>query len=303
MTIDGQQGMCRVTPFLAIDWGTTNRRVFHLGEDGQVLATERDGDGMVAMRGRSYPESVARLRARFGDLPVLAAGMVGANLGWRDAGYVAVPGGLPDLAARAVAVDDRVWIVPGMAQREGGRGDVMRGEEVQLLGATASGMTPADALLCQPGTHCKWARMQDGRIAGFTTAMTGELFALLKAGGLLAAELGAPVSDGDAFRQGVADARDGDLLARLFGIRAASVLGLRGAADHASYASGLLIGGDVAARLREAEDARVFILSDPALGGLYATAIAAHGREPVIIESHAAFLAGITRLWSTIHVA
>ncbi len=284
--------------FLAIDWGTTNRRVFHIDPGGQVLATARDGDGMIAMRGRSYPDSIAALRARFGDLPVLAAGMVGANGGWRDAGYVAVPGGFAELAARVLPVDDRVWIVPGLAMRDGDRPDVMRGEEVQLLGAAASGLTPRQALLCQPGTHCKWARVEAGRIADFTTAMTGEVFALLKGGGLLATELEAPVTDGDAFREGVADARDGDLLARLFGIRAAAVLGLRARADAASYASGLLIGSDVAARLREADDARVFILSDPALGGLYATAIAAHGREAAVVDSHAAFVAGITRLWS-----
>src|SRR3546814_21012324 len=42
----------------------------------------------------------------------------------------------------------------------------MRGEEVQLLGAVAGWMVPPDALLAQPGTHCKWATMTDGRIAG-----------------------------------------------------------------------------------------------------------------------------------------
>jgi 2-dehydro-3-deoxygalactonokinase len=106
--------------------------------------------------------------------------------------------------------------------------------------------------------------------------------------------------DGDAFRQGVDDARGGDLLARLFGIRAASVLGLRKAEEHAAYASGLLIGSDVAARMAQADDARIFILSDPTLGALYATAIRAHGREAVIVESHDAFVAGITRIWSRI---
>ncbi len=289
-----------MTPFLAVDWGTTNRRVFDIGENGAVTRTERDDHGMLAMRGGDYPAEIAGIRERFGDLPILCAGMVGANIGWRDAGYVQTPGGFDALAERALTVADRVWIVPGMAHRDGPRGDVMRGEEVQLLGAVAAGLTPPDALLAQPGTHCKWARMAGGEIAAFTTAMTGELFALLKAHGLLAAELTAPVTDGDAFRQGVEDARDGDLLARLFGIRAASVLGLRGTGDHASYASGLLIGSDVAAALARADDDRVYILSDPALGALYASAIAAHGRSAVVVESHDAFVAGITRLWSLV---
>lgn len=287
-----------MTPFLAIDWGTTNRRVYELDEGGEVVRTERDDRGVLTMRGQDYAGEVAAIRARFGGLPVLAAGMVGANIGWSDAGYVPTPGGLDELAAAAVSADDGVWLIPGMSHCEDGRGDVMRGEEVQLLGAVVGGLAPADALLCQPGTHCKWVRMRGGAVAGFTTALTGELFALLKTHGLLAAELTAPVADGDAFRQGVEDARDGDLLARLFGIRASSVLGLRAREGQASYASGLLIGSDVAARMARGEHKQVFILSDPALGGLYATAVSAHGREAVLIDSHAAFVAGITRLWS-----
>ena len=47
------------------------------------------------------------------------------------------------------------------------RADVMRGEEVQLLGAHAAGMVAADALVCHPGTHNKWARLDGGRIARF----------------------------------------------------------------------------------------------------------------------------------------
>ena len=65
----------------------------------------------------------------------------------------------------------------------------MRGEEVQLLGAVAAGLAPADALLVQPGTHCKWVEMAGGKVADFTTAMTGELFGLLRKHGLLAAQI------------------------------------------------------------------------------------------------------------------
>src|SRR3546814_3582995 len=65
----------------------------------------------------------------------------------------------------------------------------MRGEEVQLLGAAAVGMVPPDSLLCQPGTHCKWAWMKNGALADFVTAMTGELFALLKEHALIGQEM------------------------------------------------------------------------------------------------------------------
>lgn len=285
--------------FLAVDWGTTNRRVYVI-EDGQVAHTERDGMGVTAVPAGGFTGEAAAIRARHGDLPMLMAGMVGSNIGWRAVDYVPCPAGFDALAAGLERIDDRTAIVPGLSTLADGRADVMRGEEVQLLGAVSGGLVPGDALLCQPGTHCKWVRMADGEVADFTTAMTGELFAMLRSHGLLASQLGAEVVLDDAFRAGVEEGARRDLAASLFGIRAAKLLGCRDDADAASFASGLLIGNDVAARVAEAGDAPIFILADPALGALYAEALAVHGRAAGIVESHDAFVAGITRIWSLI---
>lgn len=75
------------------------------------------------------------------------------------------------------------------------------------------------------------------------------------------------------------------------------MLGLRDDKDAASYASGLLIGSDVAARLTEQRGLPIYILADPGLGALYAAAVATLGGNATIIDSHGAFVAGITRLW------
>lgn len=274
--------------FLAIDWGTTNRRVF-LVEGGQVVRTERDDRGVTSVS--DFAAEAAGIRARFADLPMLMAGMVGSNIGWQAAPYVPAPAGIEDLAANLLKIDDRTAIVPGVSVT--GPADVMRGEEVQLLGAVAAGLVPGDALLAQPGTHCKWALMESGRIAGFTTAMTGELFALLRKYGLLSSQLTDEVTLGQAFLDGVEEGRKRDLAASLFGIRAAKLLGERADSDAASFASGLLIGSDVAARLERVGHDEVHILADPGLGGLYSAAVEAHGRRAVLVDSHAAFVSGI----------
>ncbi|WP_139810203.1 2-dehydro-3-deoxygalactonokinase, partial [Sphingomonas azotifigens] len=65
--------------FLAVDWGTTNRRVFVIA-DGAVRHTERDDKGVTAVT--DFAAEAAGIRARHGDLPLLMAGMVGANIGW-----------------------------------------------------------------------------------------------------------------------------------------------------------------------------------------------------------------------------
>jgi 2-dehydro-3-deoxygalactonokinase len=279
--------------FLAVDWGTTNRRVFVIA-DGVAIASERDARGAAAVS--DFPADVADIRARFGDLPLLLAGMVGSNIGWQMVPYVAAPAGLAELAAQVARIDARTFIVPGLSFSDAGRADVMRGEEVQLLGAAASGLVPPDARLCQPGTHCKWATLADGRVASFTTAMTGELFALLRGHGLLACQLGSEVDDGAAFRAGVAEGARRDLAASLFGVRANGILGRREDCAAAAFVSGLLIGADVVVRLAESA-APVYILADPVLGRLYAGAITELGGESVAIDSHAAFIAGITWLW------
>lgn len=282
--------------FLAIDWGTTNRRVYAIDADGAVIATERDDRGVLAIAPGQFASELAGIRQRFGDRPVLCAGMVGSVRGWVEVPYLPCPADLGALANALHWVEPRTAIVPGLSIVEGGRGDVMRGEEVQLLGSVPAGLAPPDALLCQPGTHCKWAWMAEGRVDRFRTTITGEMFALLRAHSLLADFLKGEVADGAAFREGVAAAGDATLLTRLFGVRADGLLGLRAREDSAAFVSGLLIGSDVREQALAPGQA-VHVLADPVLGSLYATAITHAGGRVVSVDSQAAFVAGITALW------
>lgn len=285
--------------FIAIDWGTTNRRAYAIGEDGGVIGTIRDDKGVLGVPREDFPGEVAAVRAKLGDVPLLCAGMVGSTRGWVDVPYASCPAGIDALIAGLVWIEPgRTAIVPGVAQNEG-RSDVMRGEEVQLLGAVAAGMVPGEALLCQPGTHCKWAGMRDGAIVDFRTAMTGEIFALLRRHSLLGDFLNGDVVDGPAFHEGLALAAENRLLSDLFGERAGVILGRRDASEVASRVSGLLIGSDVRERALSPGEA-VHILADPTLGPLYAAAVTAAGGDAVMIDSEAAFLAGITQIWNGI---
>jgi 2-dehydro-3-deoxygalactonokinase len=292
--------MTKDSAFLAVDWGTTNRRVYRIAADGTVEATERDDRGILSIKQGDFPAEAAAIRARMGDLPMLCAGMVGSNRGWAELPYAPCPTGIEQLSAAIHWVEPgRTAIVPGVACFRNDRADVMRGEEVQLLGAVIAGLTPRDALLCQPGTHCKWAWMVDGRIDSFVTAMTGEVFSLLQRHSLLAAQMDGKVEPGAAFLRGVADARDGDLLVRLFGVRADFVTGRAMDADATSYVSGLLIGTDVTARLGQNAQP-IYLLADPMLGALYSAAIEAVGGTAITVDSHDAFIHGITHIWSQI---
>lgn len=284
--------------FVAIDWGTTNRRIFLMHGDGTVVDSARDDRGVLAIASADYREEFAKIRGRFGKLPIVAAGMVGSSVGFREAPYSPVPADIPALARGMVACDADVHLVPGICLREGGRADVMRGEEVQVLGALALGSFKGRGLFCQPGTHNKWIETEGTQITGFATALTGELFALLKTQSVLSAMLQGEVVDGPPFRDGLArGAGAKDLLTALFEGRAGALLGARSAEDTASWVSGVLVGSDVGSR-GNLTGRKVVLLSEGGLSDLYTAAIENAGGAVERIDSQRAFLSGIAAIWS-----
>ncbi len=280
---------------IAVDWGTTNRRVFVLDAHGQVVDRFFDGAGVLSILPNEFPDVIAMLRDRCGKRPMLLAGMIGSNRGWIAAPYVDCPATVETVAAGLVTVEGQdIRIVPGIADRTNGRADVMRGEEVQLMGALAGGMIGPDMHVCHPGTHAKWALLRNGAIASFKTVMTGEMFAMLRRHSLLAGPLSGDVTPGEAFQDGVRAALERrELLADLFSIRARSLLGTLAPEDVASFGSGLLVGSDVAIGLDFVGTGAIALIGDPALTRLYACALALAGRQSQQIDGEAAFLAGI----------
>lgn len=224
---------------------------------------------------------------------MLMAGMIGSNRGWVEAPYVPCPAGLENIAsALAWAEPDRTAIVPGLSSAD--PPDVMRGEEVQILGAIAAGMIPGDGLVCHPGTHNKWVTLGSGRVTRFRTVMTGEMFNLLKSHSILSDLLSDEMGVDDAFRAGVGRGLEGHALsAELFSVRAGVLLGARRKEDATDFTSGLLIGTDVAVGLREAAAGDIFVMGRPELTRLYSAALDLAGRRAVEIDGEAAFLAGI----------
>lgn len=284
--------------FIAVDWGTTNRRGYRIGLDGRMTGEFEDKKGILSVGAGGFPAAVAELRERLGELPLLMGGMIGSNRGWVEAPYVPCPAGLPELAARLQWVEpEQIAIVPGVCFVDGDAADVMRGEEVQALGAFAEGLIPANALICHPGTHNKWIRLEDGRITSFGTVMTGEMFNLLKGHSILADLLAQPAEAGEAFNDGV---RRGlaapGLTAELFSVRARVLLGKAEPASAASYTSGLLIGIDIATALQSTPQDEIIVMGRPELTELYAAALALAGQATRRVDGEEAFLAGTKHL-------
>jgi 2-dehydro-3-deoxygalactonokinase len=295
--------------FLAADWGTTNVRAWVLDEGGAVqrraefpLGVSQLAPGEAAARF----ESEVRPALQAQDLPALLCGMIGSTLGWANAPYLECPVSLAKLAGGLLEVAPGVRIVPGLTCSGLLGPDVMRGEETQLLGWQAA--DPARLygrhLLCHPGTHAKWVRMEEGALTRFVTAMTGELYDVLGSHSVLKFNPppGEDDFDAEAFDAGVAAAGDGGALAsRLFALRGLTVSRQLPEAGAPSWLSGLLIGAEVAAiwPLVAAADERVaHVLGVARLCERYARVLTARGVGCEIADGETAVIAGLTRIWA-----
>jgi 2-dehydro-3-deoxygalactonokinase len=294
--------------FALADWGTTHLRVWLTDETGHVLGVDESANGMGALKPEQFAGVLEATLNRMGarsDVPVMICGMAGARQGWREAPYADCPIALTELPARAIGFGSHgraVAIMPGVARRDLARPDVMRGEETQLLGL-AIGFGLANGIACMPGTHSKWVRVADGRIADFATAMTGELYAMLTQHSILrhatAASDGGrkPVSGSDpVFLAHVSHALDeSGGLARLFSVRAGSLLNGARAEDGRAALSGLLIGAELRglATLIGARPGPIMIVGSGSLASLYQAALQMAGFQPEICRGEDAVRAGL----------
>ncbi|MFM9842037.1 MAG: 2-dehydro-3-deoxygalactonokinase [Dongiaceae bacterium] len=237
---------------IALDWGTTNLRAYLVGAGGEAIAREERPLGIMQVAKADFAGALDETLKSWLPLPpgipLLACGMIGSRQGWREAPYVACPAGAADVARGMTAVDwrdgHRVLLIPGISCRDGrGVPDVIRGEETQIFGAVAGD----GGLFLLPGTHSKWVAVEKGRIVGFATFMTGEVFGVLRQHSILGRTMQGEGIDEGGFRRGVAAAAEGGgaLLHGLFGVRALSLFAEVTEREGAGYLSGLLIGTEL----------------------------------------------------------
>ena len=191
--------------FIALDWGTSSFRAYLLNKDGTVQETVTAPHGILAVKDGAFD---AALESHIGKwdvkLPIMASGMITSRQGWVELPYVACPAGLQAIAA-AVHLHTskqgrKIYFVPGISTRGlDGAPDVIRGEETQVFGATEGGSEH----FVTPGTHSKWITVKDQEITGFSSYMTGEVFALLKTHSILGKLMTGEMASASAFERGV----------------------------------------------------------------------------------------------------
>jgi 2-dehydro-3-deoxygalactonokinase len=277
---------------IAVDWGTSSFRAYKLDAHGKILEARSAAKGILAVEAGHFPEVLEEQVGGWlaaGEAPVVMSGMVGSRQGWAEVPYVQCPAGFDELARNLKRVEwgkRQAWIVPGLSfVDEAGVPDVMRGEEVQILGALPA-LPREGCWICLPGTHSKWVFAKENRIVGFGTHMTGELFSVLKSHSILGRTMQEGALDETAFAEGVQRSGEaGGLLHHLFGVRTRGLFGELSGSQAPWYLSGLLIGHE----LRQADvSGKILLLGTPELTAHYLQAAELLGIKSEALDPQAA---------------
>lgn len=276
-----------------------------------VIEAREASCGLLALQQDQFESTLVKHLHGWADqAPVLMSGMVGSRQGWQEAPYLFLPVSLREVAIGAVEVqalelNRKVHILPGVACQDQTRPDVMRGEETQLLGLGA-GVEGWTGVICLPGTHSKWVRVENGAVNSFDTYLTGELYSILSQHSILRHDLGAEEfnSEHPAFANGVEVglSESTPLLTSLFRVRARSLLIERNPLANAAFLSGRLLGEEVRSAIKNLpKTEKTHLVGGSSLTKLYAKALTLAEREVQRHSGDDLVQLGLTAAWQFLY--
>ncbi len=261
--------------FLSCDWGTTSFRLRLIDAGGLNVIAEEISDRGIAVTHEEWlqtgrddeqripfylsvidshirPMELSLAKALSG-LPIIVSGMASSSIGLMNVPYSQLPVDVNGEDITSVRIyasagfDHDMLIISGLQSDD----DVVRGEETQLIGCIDRMAGDINnGLFIFPGTHSKHIRVEQNQITGIKTYMTGELFGLFANHSILkntiAKNHDLESEEGlSAFKAGVNEARQADLLHSAFKVRTNQLLNKLSPAQNYHYLSGLLIGTEL----------------------------------------------------------
>ncbi len=258
--------------FISCDWGTSSFRLRVVDQESQsVLAEVKSNQGIATVneqwkeqagdekeRSLFYQSIIAgqleKLREQvtysLQDLPIVISGMASSNIGMVELPYKMLPFAVDgsDLVHKRIdataTFPHKTMIISGARTAN----DVMRGEEIQLIGCDILSVEKRVYIL--PGTHSKHISVSDKQVIDFKTYMTGEFFQLLSRHSILSNSVmeDSETCNSEAikgFEEGVMHSIDDNLLHNAFMVRTNHLFGHFDKAVNYHYLSGVLIGAEL----------------------------------------------------------
>lgn len=285
--------------FLSCDWGTSSFRLRLVeGSTLRILAEENNSNGIASVnelwnqsgreetqRLRFYQsfikESIAKLEKQLEEsltgILLILSGMASSTIGMMELPYKELPFYVDgtDLVRQFINRSENFPFPMLMVSGVRSENDVMRGEEVQLIGCFTE--EAEEQVFILPGTHSKHIIVQHEKAVAFQTYMTGELFHLLSTKSILAASVEkegewASANNKPYFEEGVKAGKALNPLHAFFLVRTNSLFKKMSKEGNFFYLSGLLIGLELKELLKQ-KTAKITLVSNHALSPLYTTAL------------------------------
>ncbi len=303
--------------FLSVDWGTTNLRL-RLVQEKELRVVEElvsphgikhvyscwkeEGGDRQAFFLDFLHKKIIQLDAEVPEsCVVVISGMASSSIGMKELPYARLPLPLDGTQLPVSKVDHQkhayqVYLVSGVRDAA----DVIRGEEVQIIGLATS--FAGDAVYVLPGTHSKHVYCSKGEIQHFCTYMTGEMFDVLKTHSILgdSVQFGVcGVEEEQAFDRGVRQSQQNrSVLGNLFAVRALQVLNNEPLTNNYYYLSGLLIGEEL--RELRGERKTIRLCAGGALSVWYQRAIISLGLSVEVVPEKQVEKAVVAGQWKVL---
>ncbi|MFC4871898.1 2-dehydro-3-deoxygalactonokinase [Negadavirga shengliensis] len=226
------------------------------------------------------------------ELLIICSGMASSSVGIRELPYTSLPfdvrGEGLEMHLFPLSEERRqsLLLLSGLRTEN----NVMRGEETQLVGIiTQMKDFGGDGQFIFPGTHSKHITVQNSKVTGFHTCMTGELFSLLSQHSILANSVAEGLSLSDeagrrAFKKGVLEGAAHPIISRLFHVRTNELFKYLKKEENYHYLSGLLIGGELGILAVRQNKLPLFVCPDNNLYQQYSLALECLGIDCGIIS-------------------
>ncbi|AWG23262.1 hypothetical protein FFWV33_17880 [Flavobacterium faecale] len=312
--------MATIKTFVSVDWGTTNLRLRLVEVPSlQIIEEVVSPKGIktiynewVNCGGDKETYFLTFLKKQLAlfsntitsDVAIVVSGMASSSIGLRELPYASLPfktdgKSLYIEKIRSDIIPNMIHLISGVKSDS----DVIRGEEVEIIGLVNEEDKNHSVVFVTPGTHSKHVVCEKGEITNFFTFMTGEVFSVISEYTILKASIEKTEFDEtvlNAFEEGVQKAMEGkSLLNTLFKVRTNNLFKEKTNIENYYYLSGLLIGEELQS-LRDLPCDSIKLCAGGKLFELYHSAICVLGLESKteIIQANLVDLSVVKGQWN-----
>ena len=254
--------------FISVDWGTSNFRmrlvhiitsdvieVIESSKGVKVLYNEWlniQGDREVMFLNFLKTQCLQFKKTIDSGVKILISGMASSAIGLRELPYAELPFTAQGAHIYIEKIEtlilmNPIFLISGIKTKD----DVIRGEEVQVLGLISKDDSDTRTVFILPGTHSKHIILKNNVVVDFKTFMTGELFDVITENTILKNSVCSGFFDSKeqaAFKKGVIkSSKNQSILNTLFNVRTSDLFKERTTTANFYYLSGLLIGEELKA--------------------------------------------------------